>query len=68
MIFDEDGGPASANGIMQCLRLLAEEAAMLNLQRTLCALQDAMDTVAEESDRDDASPHYARAANGLTLH
>lgn len=50
MVFDEDGGPASANGIIQCLRLLAEEAAMLNLQRTLCAIQDALETVAAETE------------------
>jgi hypothetical protein len=68
MIFDEDGGPASAHGIMQCLRLLAEEAAMLNLQRTLCAIQDAMDTVADESDNDDAPTHRAAMGAGLTLH
>jgi hypothetical protein len=34
---------------LQCLRLLAEEAATLNLKRTLCAIQDALETVADES-------------------
>jgi hypothetical protein len=68
MIFDEDGGPASAHGIMQCLRLLAEEAAMLNLQRTLCAIQDAMDTVSEESEGDETPTQRAVANGSLTLH
>jgi hypothetical protein len=40
---------ASARGILQCLRLLAEEAAALNLHRTLWAIQDAVETVTDES-------------------
>jgi hypothetical protein len=44
-------GP-SATGLMQCLRLLAQEAAALNLVRTLSAIEDAMDTAAYESGLD----------------
>lgn len=48
-MFTEEEAPASANGILQCLRLLAEEAATLNLQRTLWAIQDALETAEDES-------------------
>ena len=66
MIFDDEGGPASAVGIMQCLRLLAEEAATLNLQRTLCAIHDAMETVALESTDEEEAEFSAPA--GTLLH
>jgi len=57
MILDEESVSASAHGILQCLRLLAEEAATLNLKRTLSAIQDALETVADESGaEDDAVP------------
>jgi hypothetical protein len=49
MTLDDEAVSASAHGILQCLRLLAEEAATLNLKRTLCAIQDALETVADES-------------------
>ena len=49
MLNDEEAVPASAHGILQCLRLLAEEAATLNLRRTLWAIQDALETVVDES-------------------
>jgi hypothetical protein len=49
MLNDEEALPASAHGILQCLRLLAEEAATLNLRRTLWAIQDALETVVDES-------------------
>jgi hypothetical protein len=49
MLTDDEAVPASAHGILQCLRLLAEEAATLNLRRTLSAIQDALETVVDES-------------------
>jgi hypothetical protein len=49
MMLDDEAVSASAHGILQCLRLLAEEAATLNLQRTLSAIQDALETAADES-------------------
>jgi hypothetical protein len=49
MMLDDEAISASAHGILQCLRLLAEEAATLNLQRTLSAIQDALETAADES-------------------
>jgi hypothetical protein len=52
MLPDDEATPASAQGILQCLRLLAEEAATLNLRRTLWAIQDALETVADESTSD----------------
>jgi hypothetical protein len=40
----------TASGIVQCLRMLAEEAAALRLARTLAALQTAIDVCAAETD------------------
>ncbi len=42
----------SATGLLQCLRLLAQEAASLNLLRTLSAIEDAVDTAAFETGMD----------------
>ncbi len=39
---------ATATGILHCLRMLAEEAAMLRLSRTLDALRDAIEACASE--------------------
>ncbi len=39
---------ATATGILQCLRMLAEEAASLQLTRTLVALRTAIDACASE--------------------
>lgn len=50
----------SANGILQCLRFLAQEAADLKLQRTLSAIQRAAETVAREAG--------AGAPAGVLLH
>lgn len=41
---------ATATGILQCLRMLAEEAASLQLTRTLSALREAIRTCADEHD------------------
>jgi hypothetical protein len=39
---------ATATGILQCLRMLADEAASLQLTRTLDALREAIKTCADE--------------------
>lgn len=39
---------ATATGILQCLRMLAEEAATLQMSRTLIALREAIQTCAAE--------------------
>ncbi len=39
----------SVNGILQCLKFLAAEAASLKLLRTLSAIEDALDMAACES-------------------
>ena len=39
---------ASPSGIMQCLRMLAEEAATLNLSRTLLAIHEALQACESE--------------------
>jgi hypothetical protein len=59
---------ASASGILQCLRLLAEEAATLNLHRTLSAIQEALETATEESGGDDFQEGYASGAAAFSLH
>jgi len=46
------GLSASANGILQCLRALAQEAASLQLFRTLSAIEDALEAAARESGMD----------------
>jgi hypothetical protein len=42
----------SVAGLLQCLRALAQEAATLNLLRTLSAIEDAMEAAAFESGAD----------------
>lgn len=39
---------ATPAGLMQCLSMLADEAAMLHLPRTLCALREALDECRSE--------------------
>lgn len=55
----------TASGIVQCLRMLAEEAAALRLGRTLAALQTAIDVCAAETD---AGAITAAAPPGVLLH
>ena len=50
---DVDSDP-TARGIVQCLRMLAEEAASLGMARTLDALQTAINVCAAESDASEA--------------
>lgn len=45
----------TAQGIMQCLRMLAEEAASLGLPRTLDALHAALNACAAEGDAADTT-------------
>jgi hypothetical protein len=42
----------SAQGILKCLKALAQEAASLNLRRTLSAIEDALEAAANESGMD----------------
>jgi hypothetical protein len=49
---DPDSDP-TAQGIVQCLRMLAEEAASLRMDRTLAALKAAIKVCANESDDDE---------------
>jgi hypothetical protein len=47
---EEDGTecPATARGIMQCLGMLAEEAASLDLTKTMLAIREALKTCSAE--------------------
>jgi hypothetical protein len=56
---------ATPSGIMQCLRMLAEEAATLNLSRTLLAIHEALQTCESEG-ADAVVP--APALHPVTLH
>jgi hypothetical protein len=62
----------TARGIMQCLRLLAEEAASIGMARTLDALRTAMRICAVEGDAadclDDADDLRLRAAASSRVH
>lgn len=51
-MIDDDGSDcmATANGILQCLGMLAEEAASLNLSRTMMAIREAVLTCRAEGD------------------
>ncbi len=45
---EDEGTAATSQGLIQCLRMLTEEAATLNLTQTFAALQDAMLTCHQE--------------------
>ncbi len=54
---------ATRTGIVQCLRMLAEEAAVLNLSRTLLAIHEALETCEREG-----SEASGQLPSGVTLH
>jgi hypothetical protein len=61
--------PASAGGILDCLRMLAEEAASLHLDRTLAAIRDALATCeAEGSETLQSDPAVSRTPIIRTVH
>lgn len=49
---------ATASGIMHCLRMLADEAASLNLSRTLVAIHEALQTCESEGLTPDIAGHF----------
>lgn len=67
---DPDSDP-TARGIVQCLRMLAEEAASLCMGRTLAALEAAIKVCADESDSEEdmlEEDVVARPPHGALLH
>jgi hypothetical protein len=71
MDYDDDAVPANANGISQCLRMLAEEAAALRLTRTLSAIKNALEIAKAESGDDagaDISDFLADLGETPTIH
>ena len=68
---DQDSDP-TARGIVQCLRMLAEEAASLGMARTLDALETAIKVCAAEGDATDSleagDDLRLRAAGSTRLH
>jgi hypothetical protein len=59
---DEKQLSASADGIRQCLRLLADEAAALKLRASLSAIEKALAIVLLETSTPTASPSRHRPA------
>ncbi len=50
MPFDQqDECQATPNGLMQCLRMLVDEAALLQLPHTMCALKEALEACQSET-------------------
>jgi hypothetical protein len=58
----------SATGILQCLKLLAAEAASLKLVRTLSAIEDALEMAATESGMDAAGEQMQQHFTRPVLH
>lgn len=70
-LLDFADGDATAHGILQCLRMLTDEASTLRLGRTLAALRAAMKICAEESgcnEDTDLIDNVGPRALGLLLH
>jgi hypothetical protein len=66
---DEDcGATPSATGILHCLKLLAQEAASLNLIRTLSAIKDALETAACESGMETQGDGHGNGPTRSLLH
>lgn len=62
---DDESMAATSQGLIQCLRMLTEEAATLNLAQTFAALQDALATCHSEiaaSLHDNSHSPYPRAS------
>lgn len=58
----------SATGILQCLKLLAAEAASLKLIRTLSAIEDALEMAASESGMDEAGEELQAGPTRPVVH
>jgi hypothetical protein len=67
---DDNGLLASARGIAHCLRLLADEAAILKLPRSVFAIMDALETVALETGAGEFEPmpEHAEPVTAIVLH
>ncbi len=65
---DELGLLPSASGILQCLKVLAQEAATLHLFGTLSAIEDALEAAARESGMDSLDDRVTRRAGRPVLH
>ena len=64
----DDEVQATSIGLIQCLRMLAEEASILRLDRTFAALKGALDTCnLEVSDNLIADP-FEPASPGVSIH
>jgi hypothetical protein len=81
LLMDEDGGfpdfldpgdaegDPTAHGIVQCLKMLVDEATSLGLARTLDALKAAMTVCAAEGDSlEDAEDRLTRVAGSSLVH
>jgi hypothetical protein len=64
LALDDEEIAASVEGILQCLRVLAEEAALLKLNGTFSAIEHALATATVES----GGTTIQAAVPGMTLH
>lgn len=59
---------ATTVGLIQCLRMLAEEASMLNLDRTVAALQGALQTCSLEISAKLVADPFGALPPDFTMH
>ncbi len=65
---NDDEVLATSKGFIQCLRMLAEEASILRLDRTCAALQQALDTCSLEVSASSNDRFADFAQPGLAIH
>ncbi len=64
----DDNLQATSVGLIQCLRMLAEEASILRLDRTVAALQDALDTCHLEVSANLIADPFGSMSPDLAIH
>jgi len=64
----DDEVQATSIGLVQCLRMLAEEASLLHLDRTFAALQGALDTCSLEISAKLTADPFGSMSPDLTIH
>ena len=64
----DDEVQATSVGLIQCLRMLAEEASILRLERTFAALQGALDTCNLEISANSIADPFGSMSPGHAIH
>lgn len=65
---NDDEVSSTPNGLLQCLRMLAEEASILHLDRTYAALIDALDTCRIEVTGSNGDGLLGSVPRGMAIH